>query len=78
MAIFFTHSSLGSDLAEDREGNEFDDLQSARRDALMAGRLIVADEIRMGSNAVDLKLYVDDERGNRVATLTYTAMVVSL
>ncbi|TRW18242.1 DUF6894 family protein [Glacieibacterium frigidum] len=75
MATYFIHSSLGAQTIEDPEGLDFDGLEDARQYAIGAGRHIVAEEIIEGATSVDLQLYIENEGGERLATVSFAVRV---
>jgi hypothetical protein len=75
MAIFYTHFRKDTLFAPDEEGEEFVDLNAARRQAASAARTIIADEIADGRDQIGIELHIHDEAGVRLAVLPFTAAV---
>lgn len=73
MPIFFTHVLKDAVFALDEEGEEFVDLDMARRKASIAARTIVADEIAAGVNQIRIELHIHDEAGVLQAALPFSA-----
>lgn len=76
MPKFYTHSRSGTRVAEDKEGEAFDDLKSARRAARQAGREMASDEVFMGADEVDVELSIDNAAGDLLSTVSITGNIV--
>ena len=72
MPKFFLHIRYGDSFVKDREGEDFADLESARREAIMSAREIIADLARAGAKQADRdRIDVCDEFGNVLAIVPF-------
>lgn len=78
MTLFYTNVVNGTSFAKDEEGQDFTDLDEARRSAARAAREIVAEEIKSGRDRVSLELHIQDEAGACVATLPIAATIIGI
>ncbi|KHL25451.1 hypothetical protein PK98_01750 [Croceibacterium mercuriale] len=78
MERFYTHVCKGWDCAIDVEGEMLADAKAAYQSAAQGARALVADEIAIGHNDVDLELVITNECGIAVALLPVTARTTGL
>lgn len=64
MPHFHLHMRHGPDRVEDMEGAEYNNLMSARTDALVAAREIMSRRVAQGKHAVDGRFEIADEDGD--------------
>ena len=76
MPVFFLHLRNGTEVTEDLEGEIFDDLASAKREALQGAREIMADHLRYGEAlGVRREFVISDEVGNLLSTVPFSAAI---
>lgn len=71
MPLFFFHLRDGSDVNEDSEGIELDDVDSARTEAITAACEMLAEQITLGIPIGDQIFEVCDEGGVMVFKLAF-------
>ena len=72
MPHYFLHLRDGSQLFEDPEGQTFDDLAAAVREATQGAREIMADNLRFGKPlGVHREIVVSDIEGRPVSTVAF-------
>jgi hypothetical protein len=70
MARFYIHLRNGDHVEPDADGEEFDDLQAARQEALQCAREILADAIRSAKTEVLVESFIiADLEGRELATI---------
>ena len=74
MPRFFFHV-YDDGVAHDDEGREFPDVETAKREAIKGARELMCEQLRNGSLALMHRIEVEDEGGNRVATLSFRELV---
>ena len=58
-------------IAEDEEGSELPNLAAARLNALRGARDLIAEQVRRGYILLSHWIYVIDEQGEKVLTVTF-------
>lgn len=72
MPRFFLHVRNGSELVEDPDGEEFDTLAAAEREAEAAARDLMAERLRCGlSMDVDREMVISAEDGAIASTIPF-------
>lgn len=72
MPRYFLHVRNGSDLLQDPDGQEFDDLAAARQEATEAARILMAECLRSGQPlGLGKEMAIADENGVVVATVPF-------
>jgi hypothetical protein len=72
MPHYFLHLRDGSHLSEDPEGQMFDDLAAAEREATEGAREVMADSLRFGQPlGVHREIVVSDDAGRTVSTVAF-------
>ena len=72
---YFIHVQNGDGLVPDEQGQEFPNVDLARKHALRAAADIIADEIKGGCQVVQLTLHIHDEEDRQLVSLPVTAAV---
>ena len=70
MPRFFFNVRDGVDVSRDREGQEFANAQSARREAVSAGREMRGDRLLHGGSLNHRQIEITDETGHVVDVVT--------
>jgi hypothetical protein len=71
MKTLFLHHWLDGQLIKDPEGAAFDDLRSARREALASAREIVAAELLRGRGLIPVTVEIVDEYGATLLSVPF-------
>jgi hypothetical protein len=75
MSLFYFHLRSGADLIADQEGSEWPDLESARREASVAARHILAEAIKFSAENIPEAFVITDGEGREVATLPFASVL---
>jgi hypothetical protein len=76
MPRYFLHVRDGSDLHQDPDGQEFDDLASAKQEAIEAAREVMAECLRCGRPlGLGRAMIIADENGVTVAEVSFETAV---
>lgn len=71
MTKFFFHTRNGNDYTEDQEGTDLPDLDSARHEAILAAREMMAEMLIEGKIVNGKVFEIADERGTIVAVVPF-------
>jgi hypothetical protein len=78
MPHYFLQLRDGSHLSEDREGQVFDDLAAAEREAREGAREVMADSLRFGQPlGLHREIVVSDSEGRTVSTVPFRKLLPS-
>ena len=69
MARFFFHVRDGSDLSRDEEGQDFPDIEAARREAVCSNREMLGERILHGGALNHRQIEIADETGQIVGVV---------
>jgi hypothetical protein len=76
MPYYFLHLRDDSQLIEDLEGQMFDDLAAAEREAIEGAREIMADSLRCGrALGIHREIVVSDDDGRTVSTVAFRTVL---
>ena len=75
MGRFYFHLREGGKLATDVEGVDLPDLATARREAELSAREMLADAIKSGKDRVPDAVVIADEEGRTLDTLPLSAVL---
>lgn len=74
MPRFFFHVYDDS-VTHDEEGREFGDVEAAKREATKGARELMCEQVRKGYLALNHRVEVEDDNGNRVAVIRFREVV---
>jgi hypothetical protein len=72
---YFHLSTTTDDLIEDQEGADFPNLDSARQEALMAARELVADAVQTGRELSTDAIIIEDDNGRQLDQVKLLAVL---
>jgi hypothetical protein len=75
MARFFFHIRDGADLSRDLEGEEFANLEAARREAVSSGREMLGERLLHGGSLNHRQIEITDETGHVVDVLMISDVI---
>ena len=74
MPRFFFHV-YDDAVTQDDEGREFGDVVAAKREAIKGARELMCEQLRKGYLALNHRVEVEDDDGNRVAVIRFREVV---
>ncbi|MBA2771457.1 MAG: hypothetical protein M3428_00600 [Pseudomonadota bacterium] len=74
MPRFFFHI-YDDGIARDADGRDFPDAEAAKREAIKGARELMCEQVREGRLALNHRVEIEDDTGNRVATLRFGDLV---
>jgi hypothetical protein len=75
MARFYFHLQAGNEVIQDDEGTDLPDLFAAKREALLAGRELLAEAIKNGKREVPEAVVIADEAGQPLSIVALAAVL---
>jgi hypothetical protein len=69
VALYFFHLADGEEYLVDELGQDLPNLQTARLHALKAAGQMIAEEMALGCDRLDLTIFIEDESGQRLLAL---------